>query len=78
MHSQPELLALMQESGAGKQVVESQLPETLLYYLKNPEEAKRMGEKGKRLIAAMQGTTQRTWDALRTSLHISKEDQESQ
>lgn len=64
MHTQTELVDLVKEYGAGIQVTIDQLPQQLIELLGHPEKRKALGLKGKELIAATQGATDRTWKVL--------------
>ncbi len=68
MHSQPELLQLVLEYGAGEQVAQDQLADTLRSYLSKPQKRREIGQKGKNLVEAMQGATLRTWEIIRPFL----------
>ncbi len=60
MHSQPELVELMEEYQAGFQVNEGKLQASLEKFLNDPNERKVIGVAGRKLVAEMHGATQRT------------------
>lgn len=64
MHSQLDLVDLMQEYGAGKQVSADQLADVLNEWLSNPSLRKQMGNAGLKLVSETQGSLQRTWEAI--------------
>lgn len=68
MHSQPELVELMEDYGAGRQLFIDHLGEKLLELLKNPEQRKLMGESGLRMLKDIHGATQKTWEILKPCL----------
>lgn len=71
MYSQPDLVELVKEYGAGLQVSSEQLPEVIISCLQNPEKCQQLGEAGLRLVSDIQGATNQTWKALETALHDS-------
>jgi 3-deoxy-D-manno-octulosonic-acid transferase len=72
MHSQPGLVELMKESGAGLQVSSEDLALTLLSLLDNPVRRKQIGNAGLHLISDIHGATEKTWDTLQLILDKSK------
>lgn len=64
MHTQLELVALVNEYHAGEQVPAQELGKALVEYLKDPEQRVQLGKGGLRLTADAKGATQKTWQAL--------------
>ncbi|WP_068471078.1 3-deoxy-D-manno-octulosonic acid transferase [Candidatus Protochlamydia phocaeensis] len=69
MYSQPELVDLIKEYDAGKQVSEEQLQETLFHLLGDSAERQRMGQNGLELIRSLKGSTKRTLHVIDPLLH---------
>jgi 3-deoxy-D-manno-octulosonic-acid transferase len=72
MHSQPELVELAKEYGVGLQVDAQHLKDALCKLLRDPQERKRLGESGKKLIEESRGATQKTFDSLEQTRSIKK------
>lgn len=64
MHSQPDLLDLVHEYGAGVQVPIEELPQVLIGLLNDPEKGKSIGSAGLRLAGDVHGATAKTYDAV--------------
>lgn len=64
MHTQLELVALVNEYHAGEQIQAQELAKTLVDYLKNSEKRAQLGKGGLRLTADAKGATQKSWQAL--------------
>lgn len=64
MHTQLELVGLVEEYAAGWQLDSSQLQEKLLQLIKDPAMRSKVGKQGLRLIADLKGGTARTLQAL--------------
>lgn len=65
MHSQPELVELMEEYGAGVQVAMENLGAEVLELLKDPEKRAAIGQNGLRMLKDVNGATQKTWQILK-------------
>ena len=65
MHSQPELLELVQDYGSGKQVTANELEGALEALLKDAEQRQVLGQAGRKLVGDMQGATRKTWQAIK-------------
>ena len=72
MHSQPDLVELIKEYGAGLQASSEELTEVLSNCLQNPTQCKHLGEAGLRLVSDIHGATSQTWTALKQGLNDSK------
>lgn len=66
MHSQPELVELMEDYEAGFQVPLDNLGEKIIELLQDSAQRKRMGEQGLRMFQDINGATQKTWNVLQT------------
>lgn len=66
MHTQAELVALVEEYSAGLQVPVDNLAETLLIYFQDAEKRHQLGKNGEKLVSEMRGATVRTWDLLKS------------
>jgi len=64
MQTQPELVELMTQYGAGLQVNLEELPKVLQRWIDNRAEAEAIGTKGLQLVTDLKGSTQRTLQAL--------------
>lgn len=64
MHSQPELLELMQQYNAGVQVNSEELYEALLKLLQNHAKRDELGSAGERMIADFKGATEKSYRAI--------------
>lgn len=64
MHTQLELVDLMAQYEAGKQVNHDQLQAALQGWVNNPDEAKEIGSNGLRLVKDLKGSTKKTMRAL--------------
>jgi 3-deoxy-D-manno-octulosonic-acid transferase len=64
MHTQLELVSLIEQSNAGLQVTEHELPSALQRLLDNPGERHAFGERGLALVKELKGSTARTIQAL--------------
>lgn len=64
MHTQLELVELMSQYEAGKQVTHDQLKAVLEQWLNNPNEVKEIGSNGLRLVKDLKGSTKKTMHAL--------------
>lgn len=64
MHSQPELVEVVQEYKAGLQIPAQNVAETLISLLSSPEERKRISSEGLRMLNDINGATRKTWNAL--------------
>lgn len=60
MHTQPDLVDLIREYGAGHQVTIDDLPEELISLLKDPDKRKKIGKAGLRLATDVHGATSKT------------------
>lgn len=60
MHTQIELVKLMQQHQAGLQVAENELQKILEKWIDNPEERINVGQKGLTLVRELRGATQKT------------------
>lgn len=69
MHSQPELVELMEEYGAGEQVIMEDLSRKLIDFLKNKEKRTLMGANGLRMQREVNGATQKTWNVIKDLLY---------
>lgn len=72
MHTQPDLVELVNEYGAGLQVPMEELPKVLLKLLADKEQRKTIGEAGLRLAGDVHGATSKTLkllEAKATELH---------
>lgn len=67
MHSQPDLVDLIKEYGAGLQVSTDELAEVLSSCLKDPDQCKQIGEAGLRLVSDIHGATDQTFKAVKRS-----------
>lgn len=67
MHSQPEMVDLVNEYGAGLQVKPEMLQSTLDDLLANLSKRKKLGSAGLKLVADIHGATQRTWEKIEKS-----------
>lgn len=65
MHSQPDLVDLVKEYGAGIQVDTARLADELISCFKEPEKRKSLGEAGMRLTSDLQGATGKTCELIR-------------
>lgn len=72
MHSQPELFDLMKEYEAGMQVPAESLSKTLLELLHCPEKRRKIGGNGLKMLADINGATNRTFRALKSNLQFAK------
>lgn len=72
MHSQPDLVDLVKEYGAGKQTTCDDLPDTLLSFLEDNKLRQEIGSAGLRLAGDVNGATTKTWEALKPFLAHSK------
>lgn len=68
MHSQPELVELMQEYQAGQQVQIEELGTKIIELLQDSNKRSEMGKNGLRMLKELNGATQRTWEILKTAL----------
>ena len=68
MHSQPELIELVQEYRSGQQVPMDKLGKTVLELLKNSEQRKEIGKNGRRMLKDVNGATQKTWETIKPLL----------
>lgn len=68
MHSQPELLELMQEYQAGLQVPMANLGTTVLELLKDSDKRSTIGTNGLRMLKDVNGATQKTWETIKPLL----------
>ncbi len=66
MHSQPELIELMQEYKAGEQVAIEDLGTRINELLQDVNKRTEMGQNGLRMLKEVNGGTQRTWEILKT------------
>lgn len=64
-HTQIELVNLVLDYAAGKQVPPERLADELLTCLRDPTLRKRLGDGGKKLVSDMQGSTRKSWAAIR-------------
>lgn len=64
MHTQLELVDLMQRYGAGVQVNEEQLQAVLEKWIADPQLRQEIGERGLHLVKDLKGSIQRTWQVL--------------
>lgn len=64
MHSQPELMELMQKFQAGKQVEMINLGSTLLELLKDGDKRSHLGKNGLHMFKSTSGATQKTWESI--------------
>ena len=64
LHSQPELLDLVNEYGAGIQVEPNKLSEAIKELLLDPDKRKALGASGARLVNDLKGATQKTLNVL--------------
>lgn len=65
MHTQAELVSLINEYDAGLQIVPEELASKIILFLQNPKLRSEMGQNGKKLISDMKGATLRTFNALK-------------
>jgi 3-deoxy-D-manno-octulosonic-acid transferase len=72
MHSQPELVELMEEYQAGQQVPIGDLGEKILDLLKDPKKRAVIGGNGLRMLKDINGATQKTWESIKPCLETSK------
>ena len=68
MHSQPELLDLVNDYQCGRQVPAEKLQSTLEELFAHPDQRKTLGEAGQKLVNDMQGATRKTWLVLKSLL----------
>lgn len=68
MHSQPELVEIIQEYKAGQQVAMKCLGEKVLELLKDENQRTSIGKNGLRMLKDIQGATQGTWDNIKLLL----------
>lgn len=68
MHSQPELVELIQDYHAGEQVPMEDLSRMLIDHLKSSDKRKALGENGLRMLKEVNGATQKTWKILKELL----------
>ena len=64
MHTQVELVDLLKQYEAGRQVETDELAQVLEAWLKNPEQRNEIGQKGIKLIADIKGSKKKTLTAL--------------
>lgn len=76
MQTQLELVELIKQYGAGLQVDQKGLEETLRTWLKHPDQAKEIGSKGWGLINDFKGSTSRTLEAIHPFLDKIRENSE--
>lgn len=72
MHSQPELSELIKEYRAGLQIPIEELSKTLLELIQIPEKRLEIGRNGLKMLADINGATNRTWRALRPMVQMAK------
>lgn len=65
MHSQPEMVELVKEFGAGLQILPGDLAKQLKELFLDAELKKRLGANGQRLLDTVHGATERTWQAIK-------------
>lgn len=65
MHSQPELLELVNDYRSGQQVPAEALESALNQLLENEAQRKNLGQAGLKLVGDMQGATRRTWQFIK-------------
>lgn len=64
MHTQQELVTLVNQYHAGVQVTAQELATTLISYLKDPKKREELGRGGLQLTGEAKGATQKTWRSL--------------
>ncbi len=72
MHSQPELVELMEEYEAGQQIPMENLGRTLLELLKDADKRLAIGKNGLRMLKDINGATRKTWEAIKPFVSTSK------
>ena len=65
MHTQPELVELVIESGAGIQVAQQELKPTILRFLTHPQQRLELGVSAIKLVSTLHGATDRTWEIIK-------------
>lgn len=65
MHTQTELVELVNKSGAGVQLEIDRVAPVLIQWFEKPEKRVEIGEKGRKLVENMTGGTLKTWNILK-------------
>lgn len=63
MHAQPDMVHLIQEFGAGKQIAAEQITSEIAFLLANEEERKKYSKAAEKMMAECRGATDRTFSA---------------
>lgn len=70
MHSQPELLELSENYGAGLQIPMEDLGKEVVALLKDSSKRLAIGQKGLQMLNDVKGATQKTWETLQQFFNI--------